>query len=40
MITHIQGKLVEKNPTHVIIDCNGVGYLCQYFTTYVFSNTR
>ena len=26
MITHIQGKLVEKNPTHVIIDCNGVGY--------------
>ena len=27
MITHIQGKLVEKNPTDVIIDCNGVGYL-------------
>lgn len=26
MITHIQGKLVEKNPTEVIIDCNGVGY--------------
>ena len=26
MITHIQGKLVEKNPTDVIIDCNGVGY--------------
>lgn len=26
MITHIQGKLVEKSPTHVIIDCNGVGY--------------
>ena len=26
MITHIQGKLVEKTPTHVIIDCNGVGY--------------
>ncbi len=27
MITHIQGKLVEKNPTHVVIDCNGVGYM-------------
>jgi len=26
MITHIRGKLVEKNPTDVIIDCNGVGY--------------
>ena len=27
MITHIQGKLTEKNPTHVVIDCNGVGYI-------------
>jgi Holliday junction DNA helicase RuvA len=27
MITHIRGKLVEKNPTDVVIDCNGVGYL-------------
>jgi len=26
MITHLQGKLVEKNPTHVVIECNGVGY--------------
>lgn len=26
MITQIQGRLVEKNPTHVIIDCHGVGY--------------
>ena len=26
MITHIEGKLVEKTPTHVIIDCNGIGY--------------
>lgn len=26
MITHISGKLVEKNPTHAVIDCNGVGY--------------
>lgn len=27
MIAHIQGKLVEKSPTEVVIDCNGVGYL-------------
>ena len=27
MIAHIQGKLVEKTPTEVVIDCNGVGYL-------------
>lgn len=26
MITHIRGKLVEKNPTEVIIECNGIGY--------------
>lgn len=26
MITHIQGKLTEKSPTEVVIDCNGVGY--------------
>jgi len=26
MIAHIQGKLVEKNPTEVVIDCGGVGY--------------
>lgn len=26
MITHLRGKLVEKNPTYTIIECNGVGY--------------
>ena len=26
MITHIRGKLVEKNPTEVVIECNGIGY--------------
>jgi Holliday junction DNA helicase RuvA len=26
MIAHVQGKLVEKTPTHVIIDCGGIGY--------------
>jgi len=27
MITHINGKLIEKNPNHVIIECNGLGYI-------------
>ncbi|MBL4869336.1 MAG: Holliday junction branch migration protein RuvA [Robiginitomaculum sp.] len=27
MITQIKGRLVEKNPTHVVVDCSGVGYL-------------
>lgn len=27
MITHLSGRLIEKNPTYVVIDCNGVGYL-------------
>lgn len=26
MITHLQGRLVEKTPTSVVIECNGVGY--------------
>lgn len=26
MITHLNGKLVEKNPTYCIIECNGIGY--------------
>ncbi|PCJ98068.1 MAG: Holliday junction branch migration protein RuvA [Flavobacteriaceae bacterium] len=26
MITHLKGKLVEKNPTYVVIECSGVGY--------------
>ncbi len=26
MIAHIHGKLVEKTPTHIVIDCGGVGY--------------
>lgn len=27
MIAHIEGRLVEKTPTEVVIDCGGVGYL-------------
>jgi holliday junction DNA helicase RuvA len=26
MISHLNGKLVEKNPTNLIVECNGVGY--------------
>jgi len=26
MITQLSGKLIEKNPTSVVIDCGGVGY--------------
>ncbi|MFT7344067.1 MAG: Holliday junction DNA helicase RuvA [Lentimonas sp.] len=26
MIAHLNGKLVEKSPTHVIVECQGVGY--------------
>ncbi len=26
MIHSIKGQLVEKNPTNVVIDCNGIGY--------------
>ena len=26
MITHLKGRLVEKNPTYVVIECGGVGY--------------
>ena len=27
MITHLRGKLVEKNPTEIVVECGGVGYL-------------
>jgi Holliday junction DNA helicase RuvA len=26
MIAHLEGRLVEKTPTDVVIDCHGVGY--------------
>lgn len=26
MIAQVQGRLVEKNPTDVVVDCQGVGY--------------
>ncbi len=26
MIHHLKGRLVEKNPTDIVVDCNGIGY--------------
>ena len=26
MITHIHGRLIEKTPTYVVVDVNGIGY--------------
>ncbi|AFU68964.1 Holliday junction DNA helicase RuvA [Psychroflexus torquis ATCC 700755] len=26
MITQLRGRLLEKNPTHIVVDCNGIGY--------------
>lgn len=37
MITHIRGKLVEKHPDHVIVDCQGMGYLLS-ISLQTFSN--
>ena len=37
MITQIRGRLVEKHPTEVVVDCNGVGYLL-HISLNTFSN--
>ena len=37
MITHLKGKLAEKNPTHVVIDCNGIGYFVN-ISLHTYSN--
>lgn len=29
MIAHLNGKMVEKTPTHIIVECGGVGYFVQ-----------
>ncbi|UPT66695.1 MAG: Holliday junction branch migration protein RuvA [Sphingobacteriales bacterium JAD_PAG50586_3] len=35
MIAHLNGTVTEKTPTHVVIDCAGVGYLANIsLTTY------
>lgn len=37
MITQIRGKLVEKTPTQVVLDCNGIGYEIN-ISLYTFSS--
>ena len=37
MITQIKGKLVEKTPTHLVVDCNGIGYEIN-ISLYTFSS--
>ena len=37
MITQIKGKLIEKNPTQVVVDCNGIGYEIN-ISLYTFSS--
>ena len=39
MITHIRGRLVEKSPTAVVIDCNGVGYFV-HISLHTFSQLK
>jgi Holliday junction DNA helicase RuvA len=35
MINHIQGKITEKTPTHIVVEANGVGYYVHIsLTTY------
>jgi len=39
MITHISGKLVEKSPTSVVVDCNGIGYFI-HISLHTFSQVK
>ncbi|WP_185861514.1 Holliday junction branch migration protein RuvA [Blattabacterium cuenoti] len=37
MITHLRGKLIEKNQSYLIIDCHGVGYHI-HISSYTYSS--
>jgi len=39
MITHLSGKLVEKNPTNIIVECAGVGYFV-HISLHTFSQLK
>ena len=39
MITHVKGRLVEKTPTYVVIDCQGIGYKL-HISLQTFSNIK
>ena len=36
MISHLRGRMIDKTPTHVILECNGVGYHLEV-SLYTFS---
>ena len=36
MIAYLQGKLAEKTPTYIVIDCNGVAYVL-HISLYTYS---
>ncbi len=36
MIHHLDGKLISKNPTHIIVECGGVGYIV-HISLYTYS---
>ena len=36
MITFLKGNIVEISPTHVVLDCNGVGYFL-HISLYTYS---
>ncbi|QIK16726.1 Holliday junction branch migration protein RuvA [Blattabacterium sp. DPU] len=37
MITHLRGKLIEKNQSYLIIDCHGIGYHI-HISSYTYSS--
>ncbi|WP_185851802.1 Holliday junction branch migration protein RuvA [Blattabacterium cuenoti] len=37
MITHLRGKLIEKNQSYLIIDCHGIGYYI-HISSYTYSS--
>jgi len=39
MITHLRGLLIEATPTHLIVECGGVGYFL-HTTLYTFEAIR
>ncbi|WP_417885201.1 Holliday junction branch migration protein RuvA [Zunongwangia sp.] len=39
MIHHLKGKLVEKKPTFIVVECNGVGYFV-HISLHTFSQIK
>ena len=39
MLTHLEGKLIEKSPAHAVMDCSGIGYYL-HITVNTYSRIR